>query len=322
MASSPRLRGADAKLYAKTESTFGTAVSGDYAQLPFFSLDLGATAELVDDPALSATAEVTRDATGVYLGRSTVAGQAVVPVDLESFGVWLRLLFGAPTTTGSSDYVHTWVSGAAALPSMTMEKALSRVSKYSLLTGVKGNSMSIVGGTEQKPRATIGLMAQDETTSGSSGAGTPTFAGMTHFHQKLCSITDDGSAFANVAEFTLNYSNNLEPYYDLNGADTPVAIDEGLASCDGSFRIRVSEDGLDLVADAVAETAHALVFKYQISSTKLVQFTIHDALLSRPTVGISGPGGTDLSFNWRARYNSSGGEMMEVVLKNQIATYA
>lgn len=323
MASTPRNRGADVKLYGKTESAFGTAPSGDWAQLPFFSFEHGASAELQDDPALSATAEITRDATGVYIGRSSISGQAIVPVDLENFGFWLRALLGAPTTTGSGDYTHTWVSGATGgLPSVGLEKALSRLTKYGLMTGNKANTLALTAGTEQKPRATIGLMAQDEAFSGSSAAGTPTWAGMTQFHQKQYSVTDNGSALGNCIEFTLNYGNGMEPYFDLNSGDAPTAIDEGLASCDGSFRTRVSADTMSLIDDAIAETGHALVLKLQISSTKLLQFTISDALLSRPTIGITGPGGTEVTFNWRARYSASAGEMLEVILKNQISAYS
>lgn len=323
MASTPRLKGAAVHLYAKTESTYGTAPSGDWVQLPFFDFSLGAGAELQEDPALSSTAEVTRDSTGLFLGRPTIEGQAIVPVDLESFGAWLRLLLGAPSTAGSSDYTHTWVSGVTtALPSASMEKVLSGLTQFGLLTGVKANTMAFSAGTEQRPRATFGLIGKAEAYSGSTSAGTPTFAGSTPFHQKQYSVTDDGSALGNCMEFGINYSNNMEAYYDLNSGNAPVSIEDGQATCSGTFRTRVSPDTIDLIGDAVAGTAHSLVLKCQISSTKLIQFTIHEALLSQPIIGISGPGGIDVTFNWRAQYNASGGEMMEVILKNQTSAYA
>jgi len=322
MASSPRLRGADALLYMKTESTFGTAPSGDWIQRPFISMGIGSTAEIEDDNVLSASAEPSRDANGLGIGRATVAGDVIVPVDLENFGAWLRLLFGAPTTSGSSDYVHTFISGAESLPSASIEKVMTRIDQFGLLTGIKANTMTIAAGTEERPRATIGLMGKAEAFSGSSGAGTPTWGGMTRFHQRQLSITDDGSAFPNINSFSLTYSNGLEPYYDLNSAGVVSAIDEGRASCSGSFTGRISEDTLGLIADGRAETAHALVLKWQISSTALLEFTIHEALLSAPTIGITGPAGTDVTFNWNARYNTAGGEMLQVILKNQTATYA
>lgn len=322
MASSPRLRGADSLLLMMTEGTFGTAPSGNWIQRPFISLGLGSTAEIEDDNVLSASAEPSRDANGLGISRATVAGDVIVPVDLQNFGAWLRLLFGAPTTSGSSDYTHTFISGAEALPSVSIEKVMSRIDQFGLVTGVKANTLSIAAGTEQRPQATIGLMGKAEAFSGSTSAGTPTFGGMTRFHQRQLSITDDGSAFDNITGFNLQYSNNLEPYFDLNSAGVVSAIDEGRASCSGSFTSRVSEDTLGLIADGRAETAHALVLKWQISSTALLQFTVHEALLSAPTIGITGPGGTDVSFNFVARYNASGGEMLEVVLKNQTAAYS
>lgn len=322
MASSPRAIGANFRLLHKTESTYGTAPSGDWAQVPCFSFDLGGTADLLDDPALSAAAEVTRDANGYMLGRSTIAGQAVVPVDLESLGSWLRLLLGAPSTSGSSDYTHSYVSGAATLPSAAFEKALTQITKYSLLTGVKANTMALVATTDQRPRATFGLLGQDEAISGSSSAGTPTFAGMTGFHQSQCSLTLGGSAFPNVSSFSLNYSNGMEPFYDLNSADTVLAIDEGRATCSGSITLRVSEDGLGLITDAIAGTRRALVLKYEISATKSIAFAIPQAALARASVPINGPGGIDITVNFFGEYNASAGEMLQVDLKNQIASYA
>lgn len=322
MASFPRARGADFKLWVKDESTFGTAPSGNYAQLPAFEFTMGAEAAIQADPALSATAEVTRDATGHYLGRTSVAGNAVVPVDLESFGYWLKLLFGPPSTSGSTDYTHTYVSGNQnSLPSAAIEKAFVRIGKYAMMTGVKANTLSLSASTDQRPRATIGLMAQDETFSGSSGAGTPTFAGMTQFHHRQYSVTLDGSAFGNCSALTINYNNGMEPFYDLNSSDGLAAIDEGLASCNGSATVRVSEDAVTLITNAATETSHSLVLKLEIGATKLIQFTAPNILLSRPVVGVSGPGGIDVTFNFEARYDSSAGEMLEAILKNQTASY-
>jgi len=322
MASTPRLRGADIRAYVKAESTYGTAPSGDWAQIPLYTMSAGATSSLQDDPVLSATGEVTRDSTGAYLGRPETGNDIVVPVDLESIGFWLKMLLGAPSTTGSSDYVHTFVSGyQSGLPSFSLEKHLARISKYALITGAKANTLSITATTDQRPRATIGIIGQDEAISGSSAAGTPTFAGMTPFVQRQATLTLDGSAFGNCSSLEFMYSNGMEAYYDLNSGDTLAGIDEGIATFTGSATVRVSEDAATLITNAQTETTHALVLKWQISSTKLLQITAHDILLSRPTIGINGPGGTDVTFNFTAKYNSSGGEMVEFILKNQTASY-
>lgn len=323
MASSPRLRGADTYLYVKTETTIGTAATGNFVQVPFFECTVGATAPLQEDPALSATAEITRDSTGVYLGKSVVGGQVVVPVDLESFGVWLRLLMGAPTTAGTTDYTHTFVSGLqTGLPAATMEKAFPRISRYSLLTGVQANTLSFSAGTDQRPRATLGMLGRREVISSSSGAGTPTFAGLSGFQQRQYSLQMDGSALGNCTAFTLNYANGMEPYNSLNSGDAVEAIEEGPATCSGSFTVRVSQDAVTLINNALTETAHSLLLKLEASPTQLIQFTAHNVILDRPTIGISGPGGVDVSFNFIARYDATGGEMLEAILKNQTATYA
>ncbi len=53
----------------------------------------------------------------------TVAGQAVVPVDLINIGHWLRLLLGAPTTTGTTNFIHTFARARPRCPAMRWRSA-------------------------------------------------------------------------------------------------------------------------------------------------------------------------------------------------------
>jgi hypothetical protein len=62
-----------------------------------------------------------------------------VPVDLINIGHWLRLLLGAPTTTGSTNFIHTFGSGAASLPSNAMEIGYPDVPSFDVCTGVRAD---------------------------------------------------------------------------------------------------------------------------------------------------------------------------------------
>ena len=50
-----------------------------------------------------------------FLGAVTVAGQAVLPGDLINIGPWLRLVVGATTTSGNSNFIHIFGSGATSV---------------------------------------------------------------------------------------------------------------------------------------------------------------------------------------------------------------
>lgn len=320
MATSPRARGADFKLYAKTESTAGTAPTGDWLQLPCISFGLGAQANIRDDAILSAIAESTRDQVGGYLDLTQVEGPAVVPVDLENFGTWLRLFMGAPSTSGSSDYTHVFTSGAVSLPSIATEKAFSRISKFAVCTYVSGNTMEITWDAEGRLVANLDLMAQDETIGGTTSAGTPTFAGMTRFRRGHMVLLKGGSAFANVTSFRMRLENNLEAIRTVNSAGAIEAIDAGNAGLSGSFRIRVADTAL--ITAAEAETTQALAPKLTISATKALEFDLPRCLISRPKFVVEGPGGIEFDVNFRAEYDLTSGYMMQATLKNQTAAYS
>ena len=44
--------------------------------------------------------------------------------------------------------------------------------------------------------------------------------------------------------------------------------------------------------------------------------------LPKPKYAISGPGGVEASFDWRAAYDDSAGTMLRVRLLNDVASYA
>ncbi|MGK7870910.1 hypothetical protein [Falsiroseomonas sp. E2-1-a20] len=64
-----------------------------------------------------------------------------MPVDLINIGHWLRLLLGAPTTTGTTNYIHTFGSGAAWLPSNAMEIGYPDVPSFAVCTGVRADTL-------------------------------------------------------------------------------------------------------------------------------------------------------------------------------------
>ena len=122
-----RARGANAKIVGAFETTYGTPPASGFMPLPFVRSTLGPEQGLVEDDLLGNGREKYDPTLDVVVND----GQVVVPVDLRNFGHWLKLLLGAPTTSGTDPYTHTFESGATALPSMSVEGSLTFLSHVS-----------------------------------------------------------------------------------------------------------------------------------------------------------------------------------------------
>jgi hypothetical protein len=176
-----RAIGANTRLLMLPETAYGTAPTSNYKRLPFLSCDLGAEQPLLDADVIGLGG--TRDAAAPFLDTVTVAGSALVPVDLINIGHWLRLLLGAPTTTGTTNYTHTFKSGGASLPSNSVELGYPDVPSYDLITGVRADTLEIDFSPSGPATASFGLIGQGSTRSAGSAGGTPTSAAYTAFNK-------------------------------------------------------------------------------------------------------------------------------------------
>ena len=169
----PRAIGANSKLHMAVEAAYGTPPSGDWRLMPFVSCDLGAEQPFIDADVIGLAPN--RDVAPPFRDVVTVQGQAVVPVDLEFIGDWLRLLLGPPTTTGvTPDFVHVFGSGASPLPSNSIELAYPDVPNFDVIAGVRADTWEIDFSPSGAATATFGLIGQGSTRSATSSAGTPT----------------------------------------------------------------------------------------------------------------------------------------------------
>ena len=293
----PRAIGANARLLMIPEVTYGTAPGGNWRRVPFLSCNLGAAP---------------------FLDTVTVEGEVVVPVDLINIGHWLRLLLGAPTTTGTNpNFTHTFGSGAATLPSQAIEVGYPDVPSYDICIGARAYALEIDFSSTGPATATIKLIAQGSTRSGSSSGGTPVSAAYTAFHKAQGSISRAGSALAQVTGARLAYSNSVEAVRTIRADRKIEGADPGMARATGQITARFADT--TLLTQAQNGSAAEFAFAFTIDANRSLTFTLHEVYLVLAKTPIEGPAGVEASFEFRAAFNATATRMMTAVLTNQQA---
>jgi hypothetical protein len=311
----PRARGANAVMAAAFESVYGTPPVSGFKKLPFVSSNLGEEQNLIESDLLGYGRDPQAPARDVINN----VGDVVVPVDVRNFGTWLKLLLGNPTTTGTGPYTHTFVSGALTLPSLAIEVGMPDVPSYGMNFGARGNTLAIQMQRSGLLNATIGIIAQGETRSSSSAAGSPTEAAIKRFAQGQGEIKRDGTQLGNVVSGTFNYSNNLDPVEIIRPDGRIADADPAMVSATGDIVVRFADTTLlDL---AIAGTPVELSFGWAIDADESLLITLHEVHLPKPKLPISGPGGVQATFNWQASEDPSLSKTVTVVLVNDVATY-
>lgn len=311
-----RAYGANAQLLGKFETVYGTPPSGNYIKFPFVSTDLGSEQGLIASDLLGQGRDPSQPIRDVI----RVEGNVVVPVDLRNFGHWLKALLGAPTTTGTGPYTHTFASGAASLPSIALEVGMPEVPIFFTEAGVRVNSAQMTFARSGAANATLNCIAQGETDAGVTGGGTPTTASLTRFNQFQASIKKDGVQLGNVTGAQLTYSNNLERIETIRSDGKIDGADPTIAALTGNIEVRFADT--TLIDAATDNTPLELAFAYTIDADKSLTFTAHEVYLPKPKLAISGPGGVQATFDWQAAKATSPARMLTVVLKNDVASYA
>lgn len=310
-----RARGANALMAAAFETTYGTPPAGGYKKLPFVSSALGEEQNLIESDLLGLGREPLPPSRDVVNNE----GDVVVPVDLRNFGYWLKLLLGAPVTTGTGPYTHTFVSGALTLPSMAIEIGLPDVPSYGMNFGVRANSMTIQMQRSGLLNATMGLIAQGETRAASSGAGTPSEAAIERFSQGLGEIKRNGVALGNIVSAELTYSNNLDKVEVIRPDGRIEDAEPAMVAATGNVVVRFADT--TLLDQAIDGTACELSFGWEIDADRSLLFTLHEVYLPRPKLSVSGPGGVQATFAFQAAKDSTLQKTMTVVLVNDVPTY-
>jgi hypothetical protein len=313
-----RAYGADATLKACRETSYGLAPLSGYRSLDFKSTDLSSEQPLGDDPLLGRG----RNTLDPYRGLISDEGQIEIPFDLRGTGFWLTGLFGtAATTDNEGVYTHIWESGSDDIPSYTFEIGHPKLATpvFFRHSGTVMESLAFDMGQEGPANGRIQLVAQGETTAATTIDGSATNYALRRFSQGRGFIRRGGANLAGVTGGSLTFSNNLERVRVIREDGKIEAADPTFASAQGTMTVRF--DGQTLVNEAMNGSPVALEYGFTFADGYALRFELPRVFLPKPKYAISGPGGIEASFDWRAAYDEAEGTLLRVSLSNDVASY-
>lgn len=303
-------------MHAVPETTYGQTPASNFFKLPLVSHTMGEEQPLIEDDQLG----FGREGLDPVYDVVTNDGDIVVPVDLRGIGFWLRQTFGPPTTTGpvAGKYTHVFTSGAASLPSTSIEIGSPDEPAFSVNYGAALNSIRIALSRSGMLNATLSLIAQGETDAiTASAAGTPTLLRGPRFAQAIGGITVEGAPAADIVSADFAFSNQLDKVEVIRSDGRIAGVDPGKAMTSGTIVARGARG--TLFAKARAKIPAAVTFGWNDGTYSLL-FALPRVFLPKPKRPVSGPKGIQASFSFQA--SGAQAAQLTATLVNDVASYA
>jgi hypothetical protein len=301
---------------AANEPSYGQTPAGGFFKLPFVGHSMGEEQPLIEDDQLG----FGREGLDPVYDVITNDGDLTVPVDLRGIGFWLRQTFGAPTTTGANGmFTHVFKSGAASLPTTSIEVGHPDEPSYSVHYGAAVNSLKIAMARSGLLNAVLSLIAQGETNAvAASVAGAPTALQGLRFAQATGSIKLDGNVAADIVSADITYSNQLDKVEVIREDGRIGGIDPGKAMTNGAITAR-GPRGV-LFAKSRSKIPAEVALGWKLDGGFSLVFTLPRVWLPKVKRPVNGPKGLQGSFNFQA--SGALAAQLTVTLVNDVATYA
>ena len=312
-----RAYGWNAQLLLAEETEYGEMPANNYRKIPFISTTLDSEQNLVSSNVLG----LGRDPTQPFQDVINVDGDMVVPVDMRNIGVWLKAIFGIPSTEDVDDgvYTHSFESGKIVIPSYTLEVGLPEVPQFIRFMGVRANSIAFNFQRSGEAQVTLNLIGQGESGETTAIDTNPEVYKYTRVSQFQGFIKSNGALLANITAASATYSNNLEKIETIRNDGKVEAIDLGVASLSGSISARYGDN--ILLDKARAGTPVDIELGYQLSDNLKLEIVCHEVYLPKPKRTINGPNGIECSYDFQGAKNEEIGRMMTVKLTNDVESY-
>lgn len=257
-----------------------------------------------------------------YEGLNTIWGDIAFAARPATIGYFLRSALGAPVTTGTGPYTHTFTpatanfSAACALPPYTFEIHRDLTSSFQYV-GCVANELNIEQGVGQKVmRATAAILGK---TVALITPTTRTLEALDPFLWKNASVTIGGSAVT-PESFRVHIANNLEAYPVLNQTKEVAAITwNGHRVFDVEFTFNVTN--LDEYNRFKSQTEAACIIDINPDTNTELKFETNKLRYTTFPLTVGGPGRLTVAVAGKTKWDSALGASMKVTLKNNVISY-
>jgi hypothetical protein len=318
-------RGRQTRLRLAYQTAFAVAATTGFQELNTYNHTFNPSRPLQDDDVLGAGFQNLVDERPAAPGLEEADAPIQVPLDLNQIGFWLKALLGAPTTSGTTTKTHVFTSGAASLPSLTLEREFA-AGQFELLTGGVAKSAKFDFAPANGFRAVDLSFAARQVSApyATTAAGSPTIQTLLNrIPASIGNIKLGGTQIGSVtaAEFMLTNDLELDRY-----VGDPFRSAAALNATNGeiNFTARYTTDALRAQANPDATTllpaAYAISLEYVLSATLKLVLDLPAVRFERVSIPVQNGKALTQSFKGRCEVAASS-PMLTATLTNAFASY-
>jgi len=226
------------------------------------------------------------------------------------------------STLWGGGWQHQFTSGAA-LPSKTLELGHTQLVSpvFYRFAGCKFGTLSFEMSRSGPANGTLNVIAQGRAAAGAPIDGSATAYVLDRFSQGRGQIRVNGNVVGSITAGTFEYTNNLEAVETIRSDGLIDGVDEGEAQATGSVNVRFGDNTIPALIDS--QTPVALEYVFSLPAGWLFKWTLPRVFLPKSKASVTGPGGVEVTYDWRAAKDATAGYLARVVLVNdQSAAYA
>ena len=271
----------------------------------------------------AATLTGRRDPVEPFDGNVEVTGDIVVPVDTRAFPWWLKLLMGAPATTGEAvPYTHVFKIGDTTPSGIIQCRLGTNPLTYAKFDGCKVSSLNITTGGDEELTATLTMAGRNGTygaTDYNAGAASVVLKRVNNFQ---ASLKLGEAVLAIVTQLDLTIDNGLDTTIrTLSSKGMVYDIPEGIMSVTGTATMLYT--GTAIMEEAMVNTEKSLEVTWEIDASNKITFRLPEVQFQYQGPTVEGPTGITVEQPFVAYYaDATEDTCFQATVINDVASYA